>query len=410
MLLDKKIHPSLQKIYSYDSLSAILFGLFNALVINFVPVLMRKNGATDFVMGLISISQTAGSFLIFLWLNLALKSEKFRFIGITKAIGRAILFLPLFTKNPLFYAIAIFIYYIFEQGSSSTYVSVMNDIYPHQYRGFTMGMVRIEGSVAIILVSLIAGRMFDLYDFRILFSIGITLGILSAYTFYRIKNITTINSIPRTKGKFKLSGLITLLKKDKLIVKYFSIFFMLGFGNLINAAVYPIFLVDILHISNTLFGIALSLQNIALIFGFYLWGKYIDKKGPLLTRVILCFIFFCIPLFFVLMYLFQNLYIIFLFIPFILRGLVFSGGELSRVNFIIRVVNKKDIEKYWTIDYFLLGTRGFVAPYLGILLKNLFGFLFVFILSLILIGLAAILMYMYYKNNYKELSKRNAIS
>lgn len=141
MLLNKRIPEVIQKIYSYDSVSAISYGIFNSLVLSFMPIIMRKMDASDFVMGLLSISPVAGSILVFLWLNLALKVEKFKFLGIMKSIGRLILFVPLVSEKPLFFGIAFLLYNILEQGSSPTYVSIMNDIYPVKYRGFAMGMV-----------------------------------------------------------------------------------------------------------------------------------------------------------------------------------------------------------------------------------------------------------------------------
>jgi len=201
MLFNKRMPKEIQEIYAYDSMAGIKFGVFNAFFISFVAIIMRKLGASDFIMGIISIAPVAGALMVPLWLNLAISMEKFKFIGIMKIIARGILLFSLISKNTILFAIIFFLHNILEQGSSSTYVSIMNHIYPVKYRGYAMGMIRIESALAAATLSFIAGKFFDKYDYRILFLIGIIFGVWSAYTFYRIKFIATPTEWQQDKKK-----------------------------------------------------------------------------------------------------------------------------------------------------------------------------------------------------------------
>ncbi len=407
MLLNKGIPKSINKIYSYDSISATLqIGIFNTIILTFAPIIMRKLGATDFIMGVITIAPIAGSIVIFMWLHLAFKYEKIQFVAIMKTIGMLILFIPLLFSNPIIFAVCFLVYNILERGCSPTYVSIMKNIYPTKFRAFTMGMVRIEATITAVIISLIAGRLFDRFDFRIIFFTGICAGLLAQFFFYKIRTISPVKQILLNHYKFKVVDLINILKKDRLILTYFSIFFIGGFGNLLNHTLYPIYLVDELHISNTFAGIIFSFNFAALILGFYFWGKYIDKHDPLKCRVWIFFIFGLMPFFYLLTALIKNLSTVFIILAYISRGLTLSGAELARINLFTRIVKEHDIEKYWSIDFFLVGVRGIIAPYAGLLLKNLIGFKIVFCIGFSLLFITGFRMWNFYKKNYKILSKR----
>lgn len=272
-----------------------------------------------------------------------------------------------------------------------------------------MGMSRIEYTIIAAAISLIAGRLFDIFDYRMLFLIAICAGLFSQLVFYKIKTIFPVKKIKTSITDSKLFEFLTILKNDKLLFKYFSIFFLQGFGFLLNVALFPIYLVDELHISYTFLGIINFLFFISMISGFYLWGKHIDKHNPLKTRVCLMFILMFIPLFFFLMGKVTIINMVLVMLVYICRGFSFSGGELSRINFITRVVDYTMIEKYWTIDFFLLGVRGILAPVFGLLLKNLLGFKPVFLLSFCMILLSSVLMLNYYVKNHKMLKARGLI-
>ncbi len=406
MFLNRKIPKSVNRIYSYDSTSAILYGIFSSVIMTFIPIIMRKMGAADFVMGVITIAPMAGSIMIFMWLRLAFRYEKIQFVAVMKTVGLLILFIPLFFSEPLVFAICFLIYNILERGSSPAYAGIMKSIYPTRFRAFIMGMVRIEAAITALIVSIIAGKSFDRFDFRIIFIIGILAGLGAQFYFYRIRTIKPVHQVLINSSKFRIFELITILKKDKLILSYFSIFFVGGFGNLLSHTLYPIYLVDVLHVSNTFAGIIFSLNFAALIYGFYFWGKYIDKHDPLKSRVWIFFLFGLFPFFYFLTELSKSPSILFIILAYISRGLAMSGAELARINLFTRIVKEHDIEKYWAIDFFLVGVRGIVAPAVGLLLKNLVGFKVVFCIGFGLLFITGFRMWNFYIKNHKILNNR----
>ncbi len=407
MLFNKFINQSIRRTYKYESLAGVSFAVYNTFVIMFTPIIMRRLGADDFWMGVLMAAPVAGALFIFFWLNLGFKMEKFKFITITKGISRLILIIPILLNNYILFIAFYFLSHIMEKGTSPTYTGIMKDIYPVQHRGRAMGMVRMEVTIMSIILFVIAGKLFDILDYRILFTIGIIFGIVAQIIFYSIKR--TVDSKPVEKRKFILADILKILREDKFISKYFAIFFLLGFSNILGTTLIPLYFIDVLKMSNLSAGSFFSVNSAAMILGYYFWGHHIDKKNPLKTRlfvmILLSFMHLC---FFVSSWVKTDTVILFglIGLAYFFQGISTSGGELARINLFTRIVPENMIEKYWAIDFFLLGIRGAIAPFFAIYLKNIIDFKYIFLLSFGLIQISAVLMFLLYKNNFLLLQHR----
>jgi len=82
------------------------------------------------------------------------------------------------------------------------------------------------------------------------------------------------------------SEALDVFRKDKSFFYYSLIFFIFGFGCLLAMPLYPIFLVDILHISNSSMGILASLSSLFWMISYIFWGRYIDKRGAINSLII----------------------------------------------------------------------------------------------------------------------------
>lgn len=83
-----------------------------------------------------------------------------------------------------------------------------------------------------------------------------------------------------------ISEALDVFRKDKSFFYYSLIFFIFGFGCLLAMPLYPIFLVDILHISNSSMGILASLSSLFWMISYIFWGRYIDKRGAINSLII----------------------------------------------------------------------------------------------------------------------------
>src|SRR5207237_88363 len=63
-------------------------------------------------------------------------------------------------------------------------------------------------------------------------------------------------------------------------------FMIFGFGNLMNAALYPILLVDHFNAPNSFVGFMTALQAGSAVIAYYAWGRFIDRGSSLRLTVV----------------------------------------------------------------------------------------------------------------------------
>ena len=109
MFFNKKIPSSIKSIYTFDSASYFYYGIFDAIIMSFTPFIMRKLGANEFTMWLITIGPVTGTLLVSFWLNLAFKFEKVRFVVFMKIAGLLILLSSFLFSSPMVFVVC-FVY------------------------------------------------------------------------------------------------------------------------------------------------------------------------------------------------------------------------------------------------------------------------------------------------------------
>ena len=183
--------------------------------------------------------------------------------------------------------------------------------------------------------------------------------------------------------------ILEVFKKDRPFALFQTIFFVRGFANLIVMPLFPIFLVDYLGISNTSMGKLVSLSSVFLISSYLFWGHYIDKKGSCRSLAASFFLASFVPL----CYSFASS--IWYIVPAsILSGFTLGAGELAKIHFITNRTKSEDIPTYQGIDFTLMGLRGVIAPFLGVLLMYWIGMKSVFIISFCLIAISSLVMFL----------------
>ncbi|NLH99125.1 MAG: MFS transporter [Chthonomonadales bacterium] len=144
--------------------------------------------------------------------------------------------------------------------------------------------------------------------------------------------------------------------------------FVYGFGNLVASTIYPIYQVDRFHISNTEVA---NLQNVAAattIVGFFFWGWFMDKKGPLLTVLIAICVVCTMPVVYALAPRVE-----YLRIAAATGGLAMSGIDLGYINTTLLFAEAGRAAQYQALHSSFFGLRGTIAPQLAIPLMHAVG-------------------------------------
>ncbi len=383
--------------YYYDSLGSLLYGLFFGLTIHFFTIVARTIGATDTQMALLSMAPFIAALFTFSWSHHSSRRKKMPFLVKVKGIARVLLFLMSFAINPWFFVVLILFYWFFELAGSPAYTGIMKDIYPGEHRGKAMGYARVEMGLASILAA-IGGHLLNIgpQSYRWVFPLGAVFGLLALFFFRKIE-VKSDNQVKADRKRFSFFKAIHILREDKRLFHYQLIFSLAGFGWILTLPLYPIFVVDVLHLSKATLGQVGALFSLCWVISYLFGGEYIDKRGPLRTRYLTILLLSFVPFFYFLANRFPDWGMGLIFVAAAFAGLASGGGELSRFNYIARLATRDKIQSYWGIDFTLMGIRGIIAPFVGIGLKNVLGIEGAFLVAFLLIFTGFVLMALFAK-------------
>src|SRR5258708_4994575 len=129
----------------------------------------------------------------------------------------------------------------------ASYATLMQGIYPDSERASAMGKVRVGVSIASIASATLAGLFIDQVSATIVFAVAAAIAIPGGIAFGRIRHDPP--AIPPVRRR--PSQIAVHVCPDRRYRRLFLALTVFGFGNLMNAAIYPILLVDHFNAPNS---------------------------------------------------------------------------------------------------------------------------------------------------------------
>jgi MFS family permease len=391
MIFDKFIPVLIRPQYSRDSLSGIIFGVYLTLTAPFIAVIARRLGASTFLISLIISAPFIGQLFSLLWAELMKNSRKMTFVFWTGILCRGLFILMAFVTDPITYTVIIILQNLIFSGHIPAYAEIIKRIYPEEYRGRAMGYVRIEAQLSVLILSILAGKLLDLYGYRFIFPIGGLFGVLSTILFCSIKVDEQLNNQTDTNKK---------LVFNKNYILFLVLLGLCDLGNLISQPIYPIFMVDKLNMNNFQVSILTFFQAGLALLGYNYWGYFVDKKNIIKGILTVILFFSTIPLIYLVVNLFK-LNFLFLLPSAILMGFAVSGFELLVFNGIFRFAPSELLPSYFALRFVVVGITGIIGPYFGSILMEKLGINYVFIISVLFILTSFILVSKYFLTTNK---------
>lgn len=374
------IPADVQRSIKLDFGSAVFYGVYLAAINTFVPVVARRLGADAFMLSMIAAAPSVGNIIAVLAAHFTQRRRKMPFMVAVWTIGRGtFLLVPLaIVAGP--FVMLVVVHWLIVSLTVTSYVQVMQVIYPLAIRGRAMAYVRVGFTACATIMTPILGQLLDLWDFRIVFPIAAICGILSGWTFGLIKYTDT-----PANTQHDLLEPLRIFWRDKYYRHYSIAFSICGFGYLLIAPLIPILLVDELKLSYGEVGWLGMINSIAWMIFYVVWGRFVDRRGGLTTMRINLFLTALIPLAFGFAH---NMWIA--AIAYIITGINVAGSDLGWISAVMQFARKEQIGHYTALHAFLLGIRGIIAPLLGTALMTVpwIGLRGVFFISsaLVLIG------------------------
>ncbi|MBE2193833.1 MAG: MFS transporter [Anaerolinea sp.] len=356
------LDPVVRRNMYIEFVGASLFGLFLA-CLNFVPVVLRRLGASPDWVALYLAQQFAGFLLN--TVSVAILPKKhglLRAAQVCWLIGRSMFVLSAFISGYQGLVALLLIFWIMESFPTPVYTRIMQVIYPSRSRGRVMSLIRVGMALATLGFTPIAGWILDTFGHQVLFPIGGIAAVLSTVQFGRLK--FSEDEIPVPK-KGENNNLIKILREDRRFVIYLVALVCYGFGMIMGSVIFPNVQVDRLALSYSQVGLLNTVQSTFFLIGYVILGRAIDRRGGLWTLRLTFLIAAIVPLSY--MSATQGWMLAPAFAAF---GMASAGLDLGFLSTAMQLSGVRRLAEYSALQTTLLGVRGLIAPFVGVFLLN----------------------------------------
>ncbi|OIO58979.1 MAG: hypothetical protein COZ46_05480 [Verrucomicrobia bacterium CG_4_10_14_3_um_filter_43_23] len=356
--------------YKYDCIRGAFEGvIFSGLMTFGLLIAIREFGAPAWIKSFLSIN--GGRLITPLFLILGYRSclAASRVCSLVLLATALFLFLVPFSHSLWFYAICVFMAYIFFAQPPPMMIQVYSQNYTPKERGSRVSSIFVLSTTFGAIFADFGGKLLDadFSNFRILFIIMAICGLIASWS------LNKIPSEPLVKTETDDSNFWRNLKlawKDKLFGWLLLAFILLTLGNSIAMPV------RIEYLAQEKYGIDASNEIIALlvygvpailiILTIKLWGFIFDYLRFVTTRILsnICFIAS-----FIMFFSTEDIY--WLVVASILNGIGVAGHIVMWHLWVTKIAPKHKVAAYMTVHTSLSGFKGILAPFIGYYLLHI---------------------------------------
>ncbi|HMP40420.1 MAG TPA: MFS transporter, partial [Roseiflexaceae bacterium] len=210
-----------------ELLASVAYGAFFAACLGFLPVVLRRLGATTDQLALYVMFNYLG--LIFSPLSMtALRwVTPMRMAAVCWGVGRGLFLLGFAVTGAGWMLALTAVFWVMESLPSPAYSRIMQQGYPRQYRGRAMAGIRVGMALTVLLLTPLAGLLLDLVGYQVLFPIAGFFGILSVVIFRRMD----LRDVPEEpQGQPSVNELLPILLRNRSLLFYLLALTVYGFG------------------------------------------------------------------------------------------------------------------------------------------------------------------------------------
>jgi DHA1 family inner membrane transport protein len=337
-----------------ELLASFWYGLFFAASLTFFPVILRRLGATPFELALYVVFSYIGQTLSPLSLMLLRRVAPIRFSVIAWSFGRGVLVFGALSSNTSWLLALAALFWIAEALPSPAYARIMQQIYPPRHRGRAMSTVRIGVAIVVLIATPIAGWALDQAGHPPLFALAAIFGVVSSLIFSRVR---PIDGAAEPESPPALRALLPIVRHDRRFALYLLVLTIYGFGAVMALPLYPVVQVTKLQLSYTTIGYLNLVQSLCWLAGFFVWGRLLDRYGPLWVLRLSILLAAFVPL----TYIWAG-HAWMLLPAFICQGLMQGGFELGITTGAIDLAKRGHVMEHTALQTATIGVRGMLAP------------------------------------------------
>jgi MFS family permease len=343
--------------FRIDTFSAICGGVYIAVLVAFMPVVVRRLGGSTTDVAIVIAAPFIGHLLSPIFAYLLSGFPLVRVVAGTVTLARAAFLTGvLVAATPLMLAVTTVVTFVISVANISAYTALMHGIYPDRERAQAMGNVRIGGAIAGIAAAAVAGTFIDVIPASWVFAAAALIGLPGAIAFFWVRYDGSSKLAARRSLPDIARGVWADHKYRRLLLS-FTVF---GVGNLMNLAVYPILLVDHFNASNSFVGAMTAVSSATMIVAYLVWGRMIDRGSSIRLTLVNTVVTLLVPIGYI------AAPDVWLLIPVaIVLGIVGAGGEITFFTNIVQIAPRDRIGEYAIAQSLLMGLRGTAAPFVA---------------------------------------------
>ena len=273
------LRPRTRRAFLWDLTGALLFGIFNGMVIPFLGVTARRMGASPLLVSLVVAGPAVGLLLAAYWSVVVAGRNPIPYLVWPGVLARSLFLLTPTIAHPGAFTILVLAYHAVNGITTPAYAATVQLLFPQEFRGTLLGLVRTGLSCASILGSLLAGPLLERFGPRLVLPVAALFGVAGALAHSRIRP----PRLPAPPPRPSLREVWHAAWADRHFRWVLVATFAFGFGGWTMAPAIPLLLVDVLQARPTQVGILAAASNAASVVGFFLGGRVIDRSSGLST-------------------------------------------------------------------------------------------------------------------------------
>ncbi|MBQ7256926.1 MAG: MFS transporter [Abditibacteriota bacterium] len=351
--------------FSVELISYILFGISNGFLVPFYYLIARQDfQATPIWLGVISMAGGIGSILSFVTTGFIKPGKELLVYIANLFFGRLLIIGLIFSLNAPMYCTIIFMITCLQTIPIPQYGIIVQNIYPDYCRGTLMSYIKIALTITTLLATVLGGFLIDKFSWQTVFFLSGVFAVLSTVVLFKLKVPKVAGAKPLPIHEY-VKYSFEILKKDALNRNIIIGMFLFIIGVQLTTILMPMTQVDILDVTPKQLGILNGILTFVWILSFAVFGRYLDKQGPLRTMLIAYFIYIIAMAF----YIFANDWKG-LILSFVILGINRGANELAFFNLVISLSPKGKENLYQGFNYLWLGISSTVNVFISTWIIN----------------------------------------
>ena len=342
--------------FRIDAGSALCTGVYISIVVTFMPVVVRRMGGSAADVALVIAAPFIGHLLSPLFTYLFAGLPPVRVVAATATTARVVFLVGvLVAATPLMFAATTVVSFVIAVANIGAYTWLMQGIYPDRERAKAMANVRIGASIAGIAGAAIGGAFIDVIPAAYVFAAAALVALVGAVAVFGMRYDAVT-----TPARRPIDVVARDVWADRRYRRMLVAAMVFGIGNLMNAAIIPILLVDHFKASNSFIGALAVVTSATMIVAYAVWGRVIDRGSSIRLTLVNTVLTLLVPIGYI------AAPDVWALLPVaMIAGIVNAGGELTFFTNIVQLAPRERIGEYAAAQSLLMGVRGTVAPFVA---------------------------------------------